>query len=100
MVLKVLIVENNLKYKNISQHGFISHHQRGPIVRGYIFQLYTKNFVSLFQQIENDQFRITVCFSAPKLTVLKTLVLSGNTLSIKLLVYAYMLQYEDNRIRR
>lgn len=97
----MLIVENNNSfYKNVSQHGFISHHQRRPIVRRNIFQLYTKNFVSLFQQIEGDQFRITVCFSAPKLTVFKTLVLSGNILSIKLLVYAYMLQYEDNRIRR
>ena len=92
--------ENGLKYKNITQqYGFINPNVGSNIVRE-ISPIRTRNFISFFQnQIKQNRYKALICVSAPDLTVLETLILSGFTLKIKKFVYNYMLQHEDNRIR-
>jgi len=95
----MLIVENNLKYKKISpQYGFINPNEGSNIVRD-ISPIRTRNFLCFFQHLKKNLYKVVICFSAPELTVLKTLILSGFTLNIKRFVYTYMLHHEDNRMR-
>lgn len=63
--------------------------------------IYTNNFTAFFEKsIFPKQYLVNICYSAPRLTVFKTLNISGSLLSIKRIVYGYMLKHEDNRIRR
>lgn len=86
-------------YNNISQEGFLNSFKESDLRN--IELIYSKNFIAFFQQMYKDsfQYRVNICFSAPKLTVIKTLILKGNTLGIKRFMYHYMLMYEDIRIR-
>lgn len=98
MVLNMLKLENNLKYKNITQqYGFIN--PKGSNIVREISPLRTRHFISFFQHLKKKIYRVTICFSAPELTILKTLILSGFSLNIKRFVYKYMLRHEDNRMR-
>lgn len=98
MVLKVLQIKNKLKNINISQqYGFIN--PNGSNIVRDISPLKTRNFLCFFQP-KKKHYRVIICFSAPELTVFKTLILSGATLNIKRFVYTYMLHHEDNRMRR
>ncbi len=97
MVLEVLKIKNKLKNINISQqYGFLN--PNGSNIVRDISPLKTRNFLCFFQPKKNH-YRVIICFSAPELTVFKTLILSGTVLYIKRFVYTYMLFHEDNRMR-
>ena len=99
MVLNMLKVENNLKYKNINQqYGFINPSEGSNVVRE-ISPIRTRNFICFFQHLKKKHYRVIICFSSPELTVLKNFILSGFPLSIKRTIYTYMLRHEDNRMR-
>ena len=99
MVLKMLKVENDTKYKNIThQYGFINPNEGSNIVRE-ISPIRTHNFISFFQHLKKKHYKVSIYF-APELKMFKRFILSGFTLNIKRFVYAYMLHHEDNRIRR
>lgn len=95
----MLKLEKNLKYKRITQqYGFINPNEGLNVVRE-ITPIRTRNFICFFQHLKKTHYRIIICFAAPELTILKTLILSGFTLNIKRFIYKYMLRHEDNRMR-
>lgn len=95
----MLKLENNLKNKNVTQQYGFFHPNKGSTIVGNIAPLKTRNFLCFFQHLKKNHYRVIICFSAPELTVFKTLILSGFTLNIKRFVYTHMLHHEDNRIR-
>ena len=99
MVMEMLKEENDLKYKKITQqYGFINPNKGSNVVRD-ISPIRTHNFTCFFQYLKNNHYKVIICFSAPELTIFKTIIVSGFALNIKKISYVSMLQHEDNRIR-
>ncbi len=94
MITKQIISDFRKSQDSFFYSSKESNHEYTPII-------YTNNFTAFFEKsIFPKQYLVNICYSAPRITVFKTLNISGSLLNIKRIVYGYMLKHEDNRIRR
>ena len=95
MITKQIISDFRKSQESFFYSSNESNHEYTP-------KIYTKSFTAFFEKsvFFTHQYFVNICYSAPRLTVFKTLNISGYLLNIKRFVYRYMLEHEDNRIRR
>lgn len=94
MITKQIVSDFRKSHDSFFYSSKESNHEYIPII-------YTKNFTAFFEKsVYPKQYIVNIFYSAPRLTIFKTLNISGYLLDIKRFVYGYMLKHEDNRIQR